>query len=240
MPEARAFQQSFGAMLAAPAGIADPALRRALAVHRNTAHKAAEDALAANYPVVATLVGADAFAACAHDFVERHPPAEPRLCLYGDGFGMHLSGWPPFAELPFLRDMATLERLVVEALFAADADPLDPGAVASAPDPDMPLVLHPATRIAAFDCPAASLWLAHQDDAGQALEAIDWMPEIALVTRPGLAINVHAIAPAAHAFLACPTLGEAAAAAHARGGDVAAIFAALLTAGALAQPSQQD
>lgn len=230
----RAFQLAFGAMLKGDAAVEDAALRRALAVHRNTAVKAAQDALAANYPVVEAIVGAEAFAACAHAFVERHPPTDPRLCLYGEGFPAFLGGWRHFSELDYLPAIGALERLFVEALFASDAEPLDAAALAADLDPDAPLALHPATRIAAFDCPAASLWQAHQADAPQMLETIKWKPEIVLVTRPRLRVDVRAIDPATHAFLTAPTLGEAAVAAAARGGDVAAIFAALLTLGAFA------
>lgn len=229
-----AFQLAFGAMLKGEAAVGDGALRRALSVHRNTAFKAAQDALAANYPVVEALVGAVAFAACAHGFVERHPPSDPRLCLYGEGFPAFLGEWRHFSELDYLPAVGALERLFVEALFAADAEPLDAAALAAGLDPDAPLALHPATRIAAFDCPAASLWRAHQADAAQMLETVEWAPEIVLVTRPRLRVAVRAIDPATHAFLMAPTLGEAAEAAAARGGDVSTIFAALLTLGAFA------
>lgn len=221
-------------MLSGIADPADPALRRALAVHRNTSHKAAQDALAANFPVVARLVGPDAFLACASAFIERLPPADPRLCLYGDGFAAHVAEWCPYSQYPYLGPVAALERLVVEALFAADAVPLDPGAVAAGPDPDMALALHPAARIANFNCPAASLWRAHQSGSDEDLENVTWQPETVLITRPRLAVELQVVDDATHAFLAAPTLGAAAAAAHDSGGDVAAIFASLLISGAFA------
>jgi hypothetical protein len=234
MLETRAFQQAFGAMLNRGGPVQDPALRRALAVHRNTAAKAARDALAANYPVIEAMVGAEAFAACAHAFVERHPPADPRLCLYGEEFPAFLHLWRPFSQLGYLTAMAALERLVVEALFAPDTEPLDAAALSAELDPDAPLALHPATRIAAFDYPVASLWQAHQDDAPQMFATIEWGAQIVLVTRPRLRVDVRAIDAATHAFLTAPTLGEAALAADDRGGDVSAIFAALLSLGAFA------
>ena len=87
MPDPAAFQQAFGAMLAGRGGaVADPALARALVIHRNTAAKAAQDAVAANFPVVRALVGEEAFTGCAAAFVDAAPPATPRLCVYGDGY----------------------------------------------------------------------------------------------------------------------------------------------------------
>ncbi len=232
MSEAAAFQQTFGAMLQGERAVNDPLLRRALAVHRNTAHMAARDALTANFPVLAQIVGEDSFKGCAAAFVETAPPADPRLCLYGAGFARHVGQWAPFAGFPYLEDVAELEWLVVEALFAADAAPLDATPIAAAPDPETALVLHPATRIRAFDYPAVSLWMAHQKGAIQMLEMIKWVPETALISRRAMAVQMIAIDPATRAFLVASTLGDAAAAAHEAGGDVATIFATLLTAGA--------
>ena len=236
MLNAADFQHAFGAMLATPERSNDPAMRRALAVHRNTASKAARDALFANYPVTAAMVGEDAFSACATSYVEVVPPREARLCLYGDRFGHFVDAWTPFAEAPYLGAVAGLERLVTEALFAADHPPLDAAALSRGIDPEAALNWHPATRTAKGLMPAASLWLAHQPEAGpDALDAIAWDQEIILVTRPGDAIEVRVIDVPTAAFLAGTTLAAAAANASGEGGDVAAIFAMLLSAGAFAE-----
>lgn len=237
MPELQAFQAAFGTLLAQPpAIIGDPVLRRALAVHRNTAAKAAGDALAANYPVVEALVGYDAFGAIAAAFVAGHPPGDPRLCFYGARFADFAAAWPAFAGLPYLAAVAEVERRVTLALFATDARPLDPAMLATGIDAESPIILHPAAAIAVLDWPAASIWGAHQPgaDADQ-LERLSWQPEIVLVTRPHQQVDVIAVDAATLAFLTAPTLGAAAIAATEAGGDVAGIFATLLTAGALAR-----
>lgn len=227
----------FGVMLADPTGVDDAALRRALMVHRNTSRAAARDALIANYPVVAALVGDDAFAACAGAYVESAPPAEPMLCQYGAAFPGFAASWQPFAELGYLRAVATVERLVVEALFAADAPVLDTATL----DLAAPLVLHPATRIARLDAPGVSLWHAHQIDAApDAIDEIVWADEVALVTRPYGQVEMRAIDDATLAFLSATTLGAAAQAAADRGGDIADIYAALLMAGAFASADDKD
>ncbi len=233
------FQQAFGAMMASPGSVGDVALRRALTIHRNTASKAARDALVANYPVLAALVGEDAFAACASAYVEALPPREARLCLYGHRFPAFIEAWVPFAEAPYLGAVAKVERLVIEALFAADAPVLDPAALAQGIDPEAALLHHPATRIVQASVPAASLWLAHQGEAPEdALDTIDWAAETILVTRPGDAVEVRIIDASTHAFLTGATLVDAAARAADTGGDVAAIFASLLGAGAFAAQHQ--
>lgn len=234
MLDAQTFQQEFGAALAGLRPVNDPLLARALAVHRNTSAKAARDALAANYPVVRALVGEEPFAAAAAAHIEITPPRDPRLCLYGAEFAHFVSGYAPFGEVSYLADVARLERLAIESLFAADAPTLDGQSVAL--DLDAPLRLHPATRFARFTSPAVTLWLAHQPDADpNSLDQITWQAEDALVTRPDNSLIVSRIPPGGIAFLeicaaGCP-LGEAAAAA---GDGIAPLFSLLITAGAFA------
>lgn len=236
MLDAADFQHAFGKMLASPERSSDPAMGRALAIHRNTASKAARDALFANYPVTAALVGEDAFAACASSYIEVAPPREARLCLYGDRFGHFVDAWTPFVEAPYLGAVAGLERLVTEALFAADRPLLDAAILSRGIDPEAALHWHPATRITKAPMPAASLWLAHQPEAEpDALDEIVWGEEMILVTRPGDAVEVRVIDAPTRTFLTGATLAQAAAETSAEGGDVAAIFAALLSAGAFAQ-----
>ena len=240
MSDPAVFQRTFAAALADGdlSAYNDRAIERALRIHRNTAFKAAQDALADNYPVVRALTGAPAFAACAAAFVQLRPPRSSQLSLYGDGFDAFLTVYRPFADLMYLRDVAWLERLVVEALFAADAVALDGDAAAAGLDLERPLPLHPATRFGGFDAPVVDIWRAHQDDAdADRLDELDWRPAAALVTRPAGAVRVTAIDSPALAFLqACAAdraLGEAALAA--RGGDLPALFSTLIAAGAFAR-----
>lgn len=237
MPDS-SFEQRFGAALLDLEPVIDPALARALAVHRNTTFKAAQDALADNSPVLRALCGEDAFAACTHAFALTHPPAEPRLCFYGAGLPAFVANWPPFQNMPWLADIAALERLCVEALFAADAIALEGAAVAARFDPDRSLTLHPAIRFARFASAAGSIWLAHQDDAPEgALEAVAWRPEAVVVARPVDSLMVKPLDPAAAALLEVCIAGASLrtiAAASWVGDDVATAFSTLITAGAFA------
>lgn len=233
------FQNSFGAALSGIENIwrCDPATARALTIHRNTSARAAQEALADNYPVVRTLVGEDAFSACAAHYADTHPPRDPRLCFYGEGFDRFLGAYVPFRTLGYLPDIAKLERLCTEALFAADATPFD----GSVLDLDQRLSLHPATRIAHFASPAAKIWQGHQPGFDpDALSAIEWEGCTALVTRPGLLIVTAIDPPTAIFFEHCKegaTLGEAAAAVIDARGDISAIFAALILCGAFQNPT---
>jgi len=247
MSEPEAFQQAFALALAgegtAGALFADPAIVRALAVHRNTSAKAAHDALAANFPVVRALVGDDSFAGCACAFIESHPPRDPRLCFYGEGLAAFIAEYAPFSQAPYLGDVAAIERRITETLFAPDAEPLDQAEFLDALDLDAPLILHPAVRFVAVASPAASIWLAHQPGApSDALERLAWREEAALISRPGWSVQVAVIDRCALAFLtACQRgegLGEAALAVTALDGVVSTVVASLISAGAFrAQPT---
>jgi hypothetical protein len=235
------FQQSFGAALAGAdnAWLADPATARALTVHRNTSARAAQDALGDNYPVVRSLVGDEPFFACAAGYVTAHPPRDPRLCFYGEDFDRFLAAYRPFRELPYLPDLAALERMCTEVLFAADAAHFDGGAF----DLEQPLPFHPAARFARFASPAVAIWLAHQPGAEpNAIEAVEWGSCAALVTRPHQMSVIAIDAPTAAFVENCAdgaTLTQAASAAMAAGGELSTIFAALIVSGAFQNQPEQ-
>jgi Putative DNA-binding domain len=234
-PSPADFQHGFGAALAGHRNLwsGDPKVARALTIFRNTSARALQDALAANYPVVRAIVGEEAFDACARAFTEAHPSSDPRLCLYGEGFAAFTATYGFFASLSYLPDIANLERLCTEALFAADAGPFD----GSQLDLDRPLRLHPATRLAHFESPAVALWNAHQEGGGP-LDEIVWERCTALVTRSDQ-VHVTMIDPITSLFVEqCrdgALLGDAAASATVAGGNLTEIFAALIVAGAFRQ-----
>ncbi|WBU54142.1 DNA-binding domain-containing protein [Paracoccus sp. SCSIO 75233] len=106
---------------------------RRFAVYRNNVTVALSDALAANFPVIASLVGERFMAATAGLFLVDHPPKSPVLAEWGEDFAAWLANYPPAESLPYLPDMARLEQLSREALHARDARPVDPQEIAALP-----------------------------------------------------------------------------------------------------------
>lgn len=213
-----------------------------LAVYRNTVLAGAGEALAANFPVVRAMLGDTMFDAAAVDFAEARPPASPVLALYGEAFPDWIEEQPWAREVPYLSDVARVERLHFQALFAADAEPLSPAELGRLGPRDwtrVRLLPHPATRYAVSRWPAASLWLAHQhadsDPAG-----VEWRREALLVTRPFDRVGVETIAPSTHRLLIALASGATIAAAVDAtlaafpGADIAACFTLLLNRGAFA------
>ena len=215
----------------------------AFAIYRNTVRKACIDALEANYPAVARLVGSDWFRAAAALHVDASPPGDGRLVQYGAGFADFLARFEPVATLPYLPGVARLDRFWTEAHTAADAPVADTGVLAGmAPEPlgERVLRAHPAARWAWFDdLPVYSIWSVNRRGAGDTDEAPTWRGEGALLTRPDDPVIWCAIGCADVAFLdACQAGQPLAAAAEAAldaepHADLSALLARLLRAGAL-------
>lgn len=205
MPELAPFQRDFVAALDEPMPAATP-----MHVYRNTVALGAVEALAANFPVCAMIVGDRAFEALALAFARRHPPEVPMLTHYGQDFGDWLSGQPIAGELSYLPDVARCEALFTTALHAADAHTLQPDALAALP-PERLLTLkprlHPAARFGWFETPAMAIWLAHQGDGFDDL-APQWRAGGGLFTRPDHRVSGYEIDAPAHRLLAGVRLGE--------------------------------
>ena len=185
----------------APAGL-DEEGRARFRVYRNNVAVGLTDALAAAYPVVRRLVGAEFFTATARAFVAAHPPRARSLALYGAAFPGFLASFPPARSVAYLGDVARLERAVLEALHAADAAPLAPDALATLGERAARAVFtpHPAARVVASPHPIASLWRAQRETDGAARVA--GRAETALVTRPADRVVVQTLSPAAGRFAA--------------------------------------
>lgn len=231
-----AFQRDFAAALfdaadrAAPGSIAD---QPGFAVYRNTVTSACVEALAANYPTVAQLVGDAWFEAAAARFVRAHLPREGGLAGYGEGFAGFLASFEPAIELPYLPGVASLDRAWTEAHLAADAAVLAAAALAALTPRELAaavLVPHPSARWMSFaSLPVYTIWQRHRD-ALSLDDDLVWQGESALLARPGDAVRWQPIDTAAAAFLtACAQgLGFADAAASAEAASSGAALEAWL------------
>lgn len=252
----RRFQDDFAKALLEPsyAGatpeLAELAQHSAFAVYRNNVMKSCIDALQANYPAVARLVGDEWFRAAAALYARAHPPVQPMLLQYGQGFERFLAGFAPANELPYLPGVARLDRFWTEAHIARDEAPLDPCALAAL-DETMLLrqVLRPhaSARWCWFDThPVVTIWQRNRAPGPIDESASDWHGEGALVVRTDGSVRWLGLDAAAYAFLVtCAhggTLGDAASAALAVDAnvDVAGLVGPLLDAGAFARPSMRS
>jgi len=224
------------------AGIGQLVAQPGFAVYRNTVLKGCIDALQANYPAVTRLVGEEWLRAAAAEFVRTHLPASPMLLEYGAQLVSFLAQFAPAAELPYLPDVARLDRFWTEAHGSRDETPIEPGQVtALAPQELARITLRPhaSARWQWFEQqPIFTIW-SHNRDLGGDVEAdIEWRGEGALLVRPNDSVQAIALGRAEVAFLdACAAgrnLADAAQAAlaHEATADLTQLIARLLSAGA--------
>lgn len=196
MPDLASFQRSFADALMSDGQPAPPFRSQAFAVYRNTTVRGAVEALRAAYPTVDLLVGEQMFTQVALDYRRERPPSSPVLSDYGAEFPTYLARQPWTCELPYLADVARLDRLWLEVFLAPDLDKRRPTTLGQSR-----IMVHPAARFGWFTTPAMTIWQAHRqpDDIGE-LEP-EWCDEGGLFTRPGSAVRAQLIDAACHRLL---------------------------------------
>lgn len=257
MAEARATdpcgQDAFSSALldparAVPQGLVTPdgkpAARR-FGIYRNNVAVSLVNALSEVFPTVQNLVGEEFFRATAHEYMRAHPPQSRLLFEYGATFPAFLETFEPVAELPFLADVARLERLWLDSFHSADADPLDAGALARMDAgrlAELRFTPHPATRLFAGGHAAVSI--VSRDRAGLPLDQIDpFDPEAGLITRAAFDPELRHLPSGGVDFVGTlirgGTLGEAATAALVADAqfNLPAAITAILEAGAFTTAS---
>jgi hypothetical protein len=191
----------------APAGLIGPDGRpsaKRFAVYRNNVVVGLIETLKAAYPVVHRLVGEEFFAAMARLYVMAEPPASPIMLDYGAGFPAFIARFEPASVLPYLEDVARLDRAWVEAYHAAEAAPLPPSVLGQVPPDDVPALrftLHPSVRIIRSGFPIVGIWQANID--GNDLRSVDLGEggDDALIVRPEAEVEVRRLPAGAAAFI---------------------------------------
>jgi hypothetical protein len=245
------YQDAFAAALVAddPLAEASAELRPLIAqpgfsVYRNTVMKGCIDALQSNYPTIERLVGEEWFRAAAACHARKALPSQSALIVYGETFADFLATFEPARELPYLADVARLDRAWTEAHVAADARTLEPAELAALPPAQMSthaLRPHPATRWCWSDeWPIHMLWSRNRGDSAPAAD-IEWIGEGVLLTRPAGAVESAPLGHAGAAFLSACAAGASIERAVARAldadgdVDIAALIRQLLEAGAFSE-----
>jgi hypothetical protein len=228
---------------ATPAVVAGPkskAVVKRYNVYRNNVTVSLINALAAAFPATLRITGADFFRAMARFYVRATPPASPLLFDYGRDFPDFIEHYEYAQSVPWLADVARVERAWLDAYHAADVQPLTPCDVAAVPAAQLPNTVwkpHPATRVIRSRFSAVTAFTASRSDGeDRCIEVIE--PEDALVTRPALEVEVRRLPPGGAIFLGRliggDSLGAAASAAFSENPlfDLSANIRGLLEAGA--------
>lgn len=203
-------------------GGADPG-SRAL-VYRNSGYRATREALAANHPALAAIMGETFFGAMARAYADAHPPGKRTLVTYGENLPVFLDAEASGHGMPWLIDLARLDRAWLCAHLAAELAPLSPERLAAlAADPRAlartPLGLVASARLVVTRWTAYALWSdLRRGLTPEAPRALEDKADRVLIWRGADGAVVHrALGVGEHAFLAAlnggGTLGAAAEAA---------------------------
>jgi len=208
-------------------------------VYRNNVMVSLIDALAAIFPAVQRITGIDFFRGMARQFVRLTPPTSPLLFEYGYSFPSFIESYEYARTMPWLADVARIERAWLDAYHAADAEPLAANALAAIPLDglaDAVLLTHPAARIVRSSFSAVTIFSANRDEITPGLIDAS-IAEDALITRPDADVVVRRLSAATAVFMtnlmAGRPLGEAAVSAfqYSPSFDLAANIAGLIETG---------
>jgi Putative DNA-binding domain len=181
----------------------EPTTKR-FAVYRNNVVVGLIEALQANFPAVCRIVGKEFFRAMARDYVLAEPPCSPILLDYGASFPDFIAGFESAAPLPYLPDVARIERAWTESYHAPDAAPLFVEALAAIANDcvaEAHFTLHPSLRVVTSRFPALTIWRMNVGDGVPSPVDLDSGGEDTLIVRPQADVEVRAIPPGAAEFL---------------------------------------
>lgn len=208
-------------------------------VYRNNAIVSLIEALASIYPAVQRITGTEFFRAMARFHVRATPPTSPLLFEYGRDFPAFIEAYEYAQQMPWLADVARIERAWLDAYHAADVSVLSADAFASVASDalgELRFSPHPATRIVRSVYPAVAIFAMNRQD-GPVTPLCSSEKEDALLTRPEHEVIVSRLPPGGAAFLtrllAGQTLGDAVSAAfeEAPSFDLQANLAGMISAG---------
>ncbi len=198
------FQKRFAHFLSAPAdkNISSPVAPGVLKgisladranIYRNNVHVALIDALKATYPAILRLVSNEFFEFAARKYMEEHWPTSPVILHFGSSFPSFLESFEPASSVPYLADVARLERFYVEAFHAPEADPLPGSALDGLPaNLETRLVLHPSSRLMTSAFPVSRIWeLNRTDQPIKSGTKVGNDAEFLLIVRPMARVEVR-------------------------------------------------
>lgn len=169
-----------------------PSARR-FNVYRNNVILGLVEALGSAFPAVQRIVGDTFFAAMARTYAALEPPRSPVMLDYGDTFPEFVNSFGPARRVPYLADVARLERAWLEAYHAAESCPIAITSLCIVDTRQLPRVslsLHPSLRVIRSTFPAVQIWRMNIDGGIPSAIDIRVGGEHAVVVRPAADVEV--------------------------------------------------
>lgn len=190
-----------------PLGLIGPDLqpsKKRFNVYRNNVVAGLVEALKAAFPAVRRIVGDEFFAAMARVYVALEPPRSPIMLDYGNTFPDFIQTFEPAKSVPYLPDVARLERAWAESYHAAEMPPADPVQLSTIDLQSLSeirLRLHPSVRVVRSAFPIVHLWLMNIDCGVPTAIDPSSAGEHALVVRPVADVEVRRLPVGAATFI---------------------------------------
>lgn len=163
-----------------------------LGVYREAYRLRLIEALSDDHPALLKLLGAEAFAALTRAYADAHPSRHPSIRWFGAALPDFLRTAAPWAERPWLAELAAFERALRDAFDAADAPPVGVEAVAAVPAeawPRLRLAFLPSLRRLDLSWSVVRTW--KEGAAPERLEA----PVAWAIWRPQLVTEYRSLDP---------------------------------------------
>jgi hypothetical protein len=216
-------------LLRATAGIVDHVagtdrvpLPTRLRVYSDAYYSRLTEALAANFPALAELLGEKDFNRLAAEYIATHDSRFASIRYYGDELAQFLATEPRYRPVPLLADLARWEWTMAAVFDSADADPIDARALsgkAPAEWATMRLTFHPSVHVLEFAWNAPQIWKAINDGTARPAAAVAREPASWLLWRHRLKEYFRSLGAAEEDALATALAGETF-------GDVCAVMCA--------------
>ena len=182
-------------------GRGNEAAPKRFSVYRNNVVVSLMEALSEIFPSVRALIGETNFDKVTRAYIASSPPRSPMIQAYGNTFGDYLERLPAMRDLPFMGDVARLERAWLDAYHAVDATPLNPEQLAGlSPEETMELRFeaHPAARLVRSEHPVFDLFNAREHWPNPDIDF--HQAQTVLVTRPELSVMLQPLDNGLQAF----------------------------------------
>lgn len=136
-------------------------VRTRLAVYSDAYFLRLLDCLSSDFSAVSRALGEQRFRELVAGYLQAHPSTSPNVSDLGAAFPAFLKDHPFQRELPFLADLARLDRAVFESLYSTRLGPFDPETINNAPAEawsNARLILDPTVRLLDLGWPVEPFW----------------------------------------------------------------------------------
>jgi Putative DNA-binding domain len=183
-----------------------------LAIYRNNTQANLRNALRSDYPVIERLTGREFFDHVANAYLAATPSRSGDVGEFGADFPQFLAAFPAAASLPYLADVARLERAWCDVFLAADVAAGEFSGLAAIPPErlgGLRFSANPAMRLVSSPYPVLSIWKVNQPGCtGDDSVRLDAGAEHVLLRRRGAAVELHPVGLAEYAWLEAMVAGS--------------------------------